>query len=92
METGNLMIDAQTAFARQRRRRRLTQAATRLRGRAPAGDALLQRHQRSLRHLLGIVRALAEALEVELAELVTHPYRAESCAVMPRWQGGANPQ
>ena len=33
METGNLLIDAQTAFARQRRRRRLDGAVRRLRGR-----------------------------------------------------------
>ena len=33
METGNLLIDAQTAFARQRRRRRLERTVSWLRGR-----------------------------------------------------------
>ena len=32
METGNLLIDAQTAFAKQRRRRRFDRVARRLRG------------------------------------------------------------
>jgi hypothetical protein len=36
METGNLLIDAQTAFARQRRRRRLDQASSWVRRRARA--------------------------------------------------------
>jgi hypothetical protein len=39
VETGNLLIDAQTAFARQRRRRRFDRALGWLRGR-PAGEPL----------------------------------------------------
>ena len=35
METGNLLIDAQAAFARQRRRRRLDKLVNRLRGSSP---------------------------------------------------------
>jgi hypothetical protein len=40
METGNLLIDAQTAFARQRRGRRLESAVNRLRGRPRSASGL----------------------------------------------------
>jgi hypothetical protein len=40
METGNLLIDAQTAFARQRRRRRRDHVVSRLRGRPRAATRL----------------------------------------------------
>jgi hypothetical protein len=40
METGNLLIDAQAAFARQRRRRRAEHAISRLRGRPRSASRL----------------------------------------------------
>jgi hypothetical protein len=59
VETGNLLIDAQAAFARQRRRRRLQRAAGWLRGRRSAErltllDDVLGSRPPALRRLTGL--------------------------------------
>jgi hypothetical protein len=59
VETGNLLIDAETAFARQRRRRRFHRAASWLRGRAPGErltslDDVLGEKPPALRRMAGL--------------------------------------
>ena len=59
VETGNLLIDAETAFARQRRRRRFDRAVSLVRGRGPGErltslDDVLGAKPPALRRLTGL--------------------------------------